>query len=129
MLLRLRRSLPTVCSKRQQLQDNLKLAESLGAETATLVDHDICHGLLEFAGEHRLERILIGHHSDKWQLPWRRELGQRLRKRAADEEIISLNLDQATKQPKAANPRAWPRLRPANIALALGMSAFCTLLG
>lgn len=116
-------------SKRQQLQDNLKLAESLGAETATLVDHDICHGLLEFAGEHRLERILIGHHSGKRQLPWRRELGQRLRKRAADEEIISLNLDQATKQPKAANPIAWPRLRPANIALALGMSAFCTLLG
>jgi two-component system sensor histidine kinase KdpD len=52
---------------RQQISDHLRLAERLGAETATLTGSDVAQTILDFARRHNVTKIFVGKtHLPRW---------------------------------------------------------------
>lgn len=89
---------------RQAVMKALKLAQSMGAETATLADHDEVAATVRYARDHNLSRMIVGHSgrlrrwlprgwfSPAWAaragLPvWRRSFADRLAGSAPDLEV------------------------------------------
>ena len=84
---------------RQAVMKALKLAQSMGAETATLADHDEVAATVRYARDHNLSRMIVGHSGSlpRWlpsswvaraRLPiWRRSFADRLAGSAPDLEV------------------------------------------
>jgi len=68
----------------------LKLAEELGATTASLSGHDPAATLVDYARRHNLTKVVIGRgHRPSW-LPWHRPFAERLGRLAPDLDIIQV---------------------------------------
>jgi len=77
-------------ARRQQVLRLLKLAQSLGAETATLAGNDEAGAVIKFARDHNLSRIIVGRTPRRpWQ-PWRRSFAERLARQAPDLEVTTI---------------------------------------
>jgi len=77
------------------LLDNINLAGDLGAETIWLKSEDVVKGMLEFARDHGVTRIIVGHtHQPWWRRIFRSDVPMRLI-RAAREVDIELIADDA----------------------------------
>ena len=79
---------------RQAVMKALKLAQSMGAETATLADHDEVAATVRYARDHNLSRMIVGHSRPlrSWRpragFPiWRRSFADRLAGSAPDLEV------------------------------------------
>ena len=96
--------------RRRAILNTLKLAQDLGAETATLPAQDAVAALLAYARANNLGRILVGR-SARGHPGWgRRPFSQRLGAAAADIDIIAVARD---KQPaRAADAPAVPARDP-----------------
>ncbi len=77
-------------SARQEVLKLLKLAQSLGAETATRAANDAVAEITKFAREHNLSRIVVARTQHPRWAWWRRSFGERLAAEAADLEIITI---------------------------------------
>ncbi|MGC4079598.1 MAG: DUF4118 domain-containing protein [Rubrivivax sp.] len=95
----LQRSAPA--ARREALQQ-LKLAESLGATTATPSAPDAAEGLVRYAREHNLSRLVMGR--GRRRLPWRRPTVERLAALAAELDVLQVG----STAPQAAPPAAEP---------------------
>ncbi|SFN49574.1 two-component system sensor histidine kinase KdpD [Xenorhabdus japonica] len=94
-------------SKRRTILQALKLAQDLGAETATLSDSHEENAILHYAREHNLGKILIGRyydsHSTLFGFKWRSDFSERLGKLGPDLDLIIVALEdkkRGDKEPK-----------------------------
>ncbi|MBC8951923.1 two-component system sensor histidine kinase KdpD [Xenorhabdus sp. PB62.4] len=89
-------------SKRRTILKALKLAQDLGAETATLSDSHEEKAILRYAREHNLGKILIGRYYDShptlfdpilFGYKWRPDFSERLGKLGPDLDLIIVALE------------------------------------
>ena len=94
---------------RRRLDEAMRLAEALGAETQTLTGSDLPAELLRFAKFENVTQIVVGRsHGGFFTELLRRSLPHELVRRSVD---IAIHL--VTRQSEAAAPAPQPRRRPA----------------
>jgi two-component system sensor histidine kinase KdpD len=99
---------PLAPEGRRRVDDALKLAEVLGADTRTLVGDDIPGELLRFAKFENATQIVIGRSTDSfWAQLFRRSLPHELLRRAKDIAIHLVTADEGEREP-AKTRFAWP---------------------
>ena len=112
----------------ERVQEILRLAESLGAETVQLSGDDIAETLLRFARERNVSKIVIGKPA---KARWReRLLGSTVDdivRGSADIDVYVISGDESggakiRPRPAASTRTDWPRY-----AASLGIVALCTL--
>ncbi len=80
--------------QRQRALTNLKLAQEMGAETASLAGSDAVDVVVEYARDHNLSRVVVGRdHARAWR-PWYRSFADRVGKRAPDLDVIQVARDE-----------------------------------
>ncbi len=80
----------TPAASRQQVLRLLKLAQSLGAETATLAGNEEAAAVVKFARDHNLSRVIVGRTPRGHWRPWRRSFAERLARLAPDLEVTTI---------------------------------------
>lgn len=100
---------------REQTLKALKLAEDLGAATASLSGPDPAVSLVEYARRHNLTKVVIGRDRLRSWTPWHRSFAERLGRLAPDLDIIQVaretngaagTLSQAPAEGRDVSPRA-----------------------
>ncbi|MGH8604066.1 MAG: hypothetical protein ACREXR_15220, partial [Gammaproteobacteria bacterium] len=75
--------------RRRAILKTLKLAQDLGAETATLPAQDAIEAVLDYARRNNLGRIVVGRSTrTRWRWPGQQAFNRRLGEQAADIDII-----------------------------------------
>jgi two-component system sensor histidine kinase KdpD len=107
---------------RQRLQQHLRLAESLGAETVQVSGADITEELLRYAGERNVTKIVVGKTDAPraWRRPPRRSLVDRL---IRDSGNIDVFVVRGLDEPAAPSPAVAARRRSADLWSWLGTAA------
>jgi two-component system sensor histidine kinase KdpD len=72
---------------------NLKLAQDMGAETATLTGRDAAQVAVEYAQQHQLTRIVVGRPRRLPWYPWFRSFGLRVGQLSSQLDIIQVAQD------------------------------------
>lgn len=85
---------------REQALRALRLAQDLGAKTATPVGADVVQTLARYAREHNLSRLIIGRRVGR--AFWRPSLTERLSQATPDMDVLLLPLDQTKTTPTRA---------------------------
>ena len=86
--------------QRQRILKSIKLAQDMGAETATLSGSDPVETVIAYARDHNLFRVIVGRdHVRAWR-PWYRSFADRIGKQAPDLEVIQVARD----EPHAGKP-------------------------
>jgi two-component system sensor histidine kinase KdpD len=76
--------------QRQRILKSIKLAQDMGAETATLSGSDPVATVIAYARDHNLFRVIVGRdHVRAWR-PWYRSFADRIGKQAPDLEVIQV---------------------------------------
>lgn len=70
----------------------LKLAEELGAVTATLSAPELAPALVRYAREHNLVRLVIGRRERRWYWPWAMPLAENIAALADDLDLLQVAL-------------------------------------
>ncbi|ASA21488.1 sensor histidine kinase [Paenibacillus donghaensis] len=111
------------------LRDNLKLAEQLGAQLATVYGEDIPAQIAEYAATSRVSKIVMGrsHHKRRWLSPT--NLVDKLTASAPNMDIYIIpdtGSSRFKRTPAYTNPQ---KLSLADTAITLGILTGCTLIG
>lgn len=77
---------------RQQVLRVLKLAQDLGASTATLAGGSVAEGIVRYAREHNLSKVVLGRRARRRGWPWRRTLTETIGTRASDLDVVQIAL-------------------------------------
>jgi two-component system sensor histidine kinase KdpD len=108
-------------AQRQHALRVLKLAQELGAITATVAAPDPAAALVRYAREHNLARLVLGGHPRRW--PWQRTLAERIAALADELDLMQIALGSVTRErtaPGAAEPthadHRWPGYAAALLA-------------
>jgi two-component system sensor histidine kinase KdpD len=117
-------------SRRQAILRVLKLAQDLGANTATLAGAEVAPALVRYARDHNLSRLLLGRRPRGLQ-PWpRRGMSERLAALAADLDVVQIALphrgDERAPRPGAGDDAA-PPLQWQPYAMSAALCALVTL--
>ncbi len=94
-------------ARRRAILNTLKLAQDLGAQTATMAAADIVPAIVEYARRHGLGWVVAGRgRPDRWR--WlRRPLAERLARLAPDLDLLALALDNLPR--RSLNPTTGAR--------------------
>jgi two-component system sensor histidine kinase KdpD len=95
--------------QRQHVLRILKLAQELGATTATLAAPAIAPALVRYAREHNLSRLVMGRPEHRWRWPWQRTLGDTIEGGVDDLDVLRIALPRTT--PAKAAPSNQPEVR------------------
>lgn len=95
-------------AQRNELFGLLKLAQSLGAETASLSGERPVDTLVRFARDHNLTRVLVGRTPARRWRPWRRSFAERLARQAPDLEITTIAVTGRARSRRAGDAAAAP---------------------
>lgn len=82
---------------RQRILRTLKLAQEMGASTATLAGQDAAEAIVKYARQHNLAKVVIGRNGQR-RWPWQRTLAERIGALGADLDLVHIALP--------ASPRA-----------------------
>ncbi|MDG4548986.1 MAG: two-component system sensor histidine kinase KdpD [Candidatus Contendobacter sp.] len=86
-------------TRRRAILSTLKLAQDLGAHTATQAAADIAQTIVEYARRHGLGWVVVGRRRpDRWRW-FRRALAGRLARLAPDLDLLALAQDDAPRRP------------------------------
>jgi two-component system sensor histidine kinase KdpD len=119
-------------SQRRAILRALRLAQELGAETATLSEPDEERAVLRYAREHNLGKIIIGRRSEqRWKL--RGSFADRLGKLGPDLDLVIVALEndslpQPSKEHDSRNFSEKWRIQLRGCAVAVALCALITLL-
>ncbi|UCV04688.1 two-component system sensor histidine kinase KdpD [Dechloromonas denitrificans] len=113
---------------RARILRTLKLAQDLGATTASLSGHDPIAVAVAYARDHNLGKVIIGHDSERlW--PWQRSFAERMGRACPELDVILVarHRDEregtspalADTSPPDALARHWPGYAWASLAVAL----------
>ena len=100
--------------ERQHVLRVLKLAQELGATTATLAAPDAAPAIVRYAHEHNLARVVMGRSERMLRWPWQRSLADRVAVRADDLDLLQVALpaaDGKRPRPSGAASRAEASLQ------------------
>lgn len=81
----------------QEMLRVLKLAQDLGATTATLSAPAIAPALVRYAREHNLSRLVMGRSHRRWRWPWQQTIGEAIEGEAGDLDILRVALPRKTR--------------------------------
>ncbi len=102
---------------RARILRSLKLAQDLGAATASLSGNDPVATAVAYAREHNLGKVVVGRDSTRLR-PWRRSFAERLGLAAPELEVVLVARDPGDREsaalpppPAAAERQAQPWLR------------------
>ena len=84
----------------------LKLAQELGATTATLTAPETAAALVAYAREHNLPRLVVGRSGRRLRWPWRARVADGIETRADDLELLRVPLAAAPPRDASARPPA-----------------------
>lgn len=107
----------------QRLEENMRLAERLGADVRRLVAHDLADEVLRFARKENITQIFIGRSSTRfWSRLRRRSLTEAIIRRASD-IAVHVVFDETVSRP----PRRWrvPKPRRAIAGLVTAVLSVC----
>jgi two-component system sensor histidine kinase KdpD len=76
--------------QRQRILKNLRLAQEMGAETASLSGSDAVEVAISYAHDHNLSRVIVGRDQAHTVWPWYRSFADRVGHRAADLDVIQI---------------------------------------
>ena len=115
--------------RRKSVLRTLKLAQTLGATTATLAGNDLADTIVKYARRHNLAKIVLGRDDRPRRWPWQRVLADHIGILGPDLDVIQIGLPAARHAP-AAPPRAGASrpLRWGAYAKALGICAVTTMI-
>ncbi|MBK1613788.1 two-component system sensor histidine kinase KdbD [Rubrivivax gelatinosus] len=82
-------------ARRRQLLKLLKLAEELGASAATPSAPDAAAGLVRYAREHNLSRLVLGRGQRRW--PWQRGTAERIAALAGELDLLQVGATSAVR--------------------------------
>jgi two-component system sensor histidine kinase KdpD len=127
---------PAAAAARAQVARHLRFAESLGAETQTLVGGDVARAVLDFARAGNVTKIVVG----KTALPWWRRafvgtVVDDLLEQSGDIDVYVIRGEGEARRPAppppAPAPVAWDRYaRTAGVVAACGLIGWaCSALG
>ncbi len=91
-------------NQRQRILKNLKLAQEMGAETATLSGRNIAEVVVSYARDHNLAKVVVGQSQKRSWRPWYRSFVDYISTRAPDLDIIQIALD-TTNNTRSSNHR------------------------
>ena len=97
--------------QRQDALRVLKLAQELGATTATLSAQAVAPALIRYAREHNLARLVMGRPERRWRWPGQGNIGDRIEAEADDLEVLRIALPRTHSVKPAAAQRPVGRAR------------------
>jgi len=113
---------------RHRVLQALKLAQDMGAETATLAASDATAAAVKYARDHNLSRVLVGRPerrlSLRKRLPWHRSFAERLGELAPDLDVIRIG-HAAGEPPRVPDDDAGARRYRAPAAAYVKSAAIC----
>lgn len=118
-----------ISANKQELRDNLRLAEQLGAQIATVYGEDIPGQIAEYAKTSRVSKIVIGrsHHKKRWLA--KSSLVDKLAANAPNMDIYIIPDTQPSLYKRFPRYRKLPELALVDTATTLGIMGFCTFIG
>ncbi|MFT3850327.1 MAG: DUF4118 domain-containing protein [Propionivibrio sp.] len=91
--------------RRQAILRVLKLAQDLGATTATLSGPAVASALVRYAREHNLSRLVMGRSHRRWRWPWEHRIGEAVEAEAGDLDILRVALPRKRTEDKQKKER------------------------
>ena len=70
----------------------LKLAGDLGATVVTQSVSDVASGLIRYARDHNLSRLVLGRTPHGWRWPWKKSMAQKIEMQSDDLDIIQVSI-------------------------------------
>ena len=115
--------------RRAEVVRVLRLAATLGAQTATVSSPDVAAALVAYAREHNLASVVLGRPTipSRWRVPWRRNAATEIAQRAPDVDVIQVARDARPREIAASETGDRAKLDLRGYAVAAGMSAVTTL--
>ena len=95
--------------QRQEVLRVLKLAQNLGATTATLSAPGIASALVRYAREHNLSRLVMGRTTRRWRWPGQQTLEAAIEAAAEDLDILRVALPKTVKEKRSGSDKAVVR--------------------
>ena len=90
-------------SQRHGILRALKMAQDMGAETASLAGNDAIDTTVKYARDHNLAQVVVGRdHPRPWR-PWYRSYADRVGQRAPDLDVIQVARAERDERPSAAS--------------------------
>ncbi len=113
----------------QEILRVLKLAQDLGATTATLSAPAVAPALVRYAREHNLSRLVMGRSHRHWHWPWQKAIGESIESEASDLDILRVALPSHEKAGNDATgtPQVPARLRWKGYAAATAICGVVTI--
>jgi two-component system sensor histidine kinase KdpD len=112
-----------------QIDQHMRLAEQLGAETHTLVGQNVAETILDYARTRNVTKIIVGKTAQRW---WKRVLFgtvvDRLLEKSGDVDVYVIK-GEAEALPRAAEPRPRPPFDRLPYAWTTLIIAVCGILG
>ncbi|HMC65850.1 MAG TPA: sensor histidine kinase KdpD [Gemmataceae bacterium] len=116
-------------SDREQVLQNLRLAEQLGAETVTLSGSNPVDEILHYARDHNVTKIIVGKpQQPRWRELIRGSFVYKLTRKCGDIDVYVISGEGEENRPASSAARGRP---PALLPYlwSAGIVAFCTLVG
>lgn len=85
-------------ASRHRILRNLKLAEELGAQTATLSGNEADELAIKYARDHNLSKIVVGRDHRRLWRPWYRSFADRVGQRAPDLDVLQVARSEADRE-------------------------------
>lgn len=115
---------------RSRLRENLKLAEQLGAEIATVYGNDIPYQISEYAKASGVSKIVMGRPAKKPGLLFAgQNFVERLISLAPNMDIYIIPVISDSKRFSPVRPRIKPHLNFSDVLKTIGILTACTLIG
>jgi two-component system sensor histidine kinase KdpD len=112
-------------NQRRAILSSLRLAQELGAETATLSDPQEDKAILRYAREHNLGKIVIGRRQHRRWFS-RESFADKLARRAPDLDLVIVALDDKPTPYPAARRTAVPSAINGAFSFAAVLSPSCS---
>jgi len=91
-------------SRRERILKTLKVAQDMGAETASLAGNDPCETAVEYARQHNLSILIAGRdHPRPWP-PWRHSFADRIGACAPELDVIQISRMEGNDRQSYARP-------------------------
>ena len=115
--------------RRAEVVRVLRLAATLGAQTATVSSPNVAAALVAYAREHNLASVVLGRPTipSRWRVPWRRNAATEIAQRAPDVDVVQVARDARPREVAASETGDRAKLDLQGYAVAAGMSAITTL--
>lgn len=117
---------------RERIWHDLRLAENMGAQVASLTSASVAEALVEYAGRHHVTKMVVGKPAKaRWRELLHPPVVDQIIRLSGHIDVFVVSIAPVA---KGAEPLSWQRPRPSwpsqigAVALVVGASLFCRLL-